>query len=65
MFQLKKENKGPAVSVMAMLLDSHVVDRGLSPGPGGLNSRRAQCVRAQDPERRRRRDCDVAIPPGG
>ena len=37
--------EGPAVSVMAMSLDSHVVDHGLSPGLGGLNSRRV-CVHA-------------------
>ena len=39
------QTKGPAVSIMAMSLDSHVVDHGLSPGPSGLNSRRAR-VRA-------------------
>ena len=47
--------KGPAVSRMAMSLDSHVVDYGTSPGPGGLNAYQAcvhACVRAQDPERR-------------
>ena len=37
---------GPAVSVMAMSLDSHVADHISSPGPGGLNSRRAR-VRAR------------------
>ena len=31
----------PAIGGMAMSLDSHVVDHGLSPGPGGLNSCRA------------------------
>ena len=36
---------------MAMLLDSHVVDHGSHPGPGGLNSRWARvraCPRAQE-----------------
>ena len=42
----------PAVSIMAMSLDSHVVDHGSRPGPGGLNSHWRVCVRAQDPERR-------------
>ena len=28
----------PAVSIMAMSLDSHIVDHGSSPGPSGLNS---------------------------
>ena len=35
---------------MAMSLDSHVVDRGSSPRPGGLNSRRVYvpvCTRSQ------------------
>ena len=32
---------GPAIRVTTMSLDSHVVDRGLSTGPGGLNSRQA------------------------
>ena len=58
--------KGPAVSVMAMSLDSHVVDCGLSLGPGGLNSRRVRvCVPKIPRGERRRRDCGVAIPPGG
>ena len=42
---------GPAVSITAMLLDSHVVDRGSSPGPGGLNSCQARvraCPRSQE-----------------
>ena len=42
---------GPAVGVMAMSLDSHVVDRCLSPGPGGLNPLRARvcvCPRSQE-----------------
>ena len=42
---------GPAVGVMAMSLDSHIVDQGLSPGPGGLNSIRAcvhVCPRSQE-----------------
>ena len=37
---------GPAVGVMTMSLDSHVVDHGSSPGPGGLNSHQV-CVRAR------------------
>ena len=36
---IKKNVVGPAVSIMAMLMDSHVVNHGSSPGPGGLNSR--------------------------
>ena len=45
---------GLAVVVIAMSLDSHVVDRSSSPRPGGLNSRQAhECVpKIQDPERR-------------
>ena len=35
----------PAVGIMAMSLDSHVANRGSSPGSGGLNSGRAH-VRA-------------------
>ena len=39
---------------MAMSLDSHVVDRGSRPGPGGLKLTLGACVcvRAQDTERR-------------
>ena len=50
---LKKKNKKkrePAVSVMAMLLDSHVVDRGSRPEPGGLKLTPGAC--ACVPERR-------------
>ena len=46
--------KGPAVGVMAMSLDSYVVDRGSSPGPGGLNSHWAHvrvCPRSQEENR--------------
>jgi len=42
---------GPAVSVMAMSLNSHVVDRGLSPRPSGLNSHWAHvrvCPRSRE-----------------
>ena len=40
-----KTKEGPAVSLMAMSLNSHVVDHSLSPRPGGLNSQRARvCV---------------------
>ena len=48
-------NTGPAVSIMAMSLDSHVAGHYSSPRPGGLNSRWVcvrVCVCAQDPERR-------------
>ena len=48
---LRKRWEGPAVSVMAMLLDSHVADHGSSPGPGDLNSRRARvraCPRSRE-----------------
>ena len=41
----------PADGIMAMLLDSHVVDCGSSPGPGGLNSCQAHvhaCSRSQE-----------------
>ena len=31
--------RGPAVGIMALSLDCHVVDHGSSPRPGGLNSR--------------------------
>ena len=46
MYLLKKNLMlRPAVGIMAMSLDSHVVDHSSSPGPGGLNSRQV-CVRA-------------------
>ena len=35
---IRKPRMGPAVSIMAMSLDSHVVDCSLSPGTGGLFS---------------------------
>ena len=41
----------PAVGVMAMSLDSHVVDRGSSPRPSDLNSRWARvhaCPRSRE-----------------
>ena len=58
---------GPAVSVMAMSLDSHVVDRGSRPGPGGLKLMPGVCACVPKIARGewRRRDCGVAIPPGG
>ena len=43
--------EGSAVSVMAMLLDAHVVDRSLSPGPSSINSCQAHaraCPRSQE-----------------
>ena len=49
-----KSGDQPAVSIMAMSLDSHVVDCSSHPGPSGLNSHWAfVCVCAQDPKRRR------------
>ena len=53
-------------NIMAMLLDSHVVNRSSSPGHSGLNSSQTSvrvCPRSQGEWRRR--DCGVAIPPGG
>ena len=57
----------PAVSVMTMLLDSHVVDRGSCPGPGGLKLTPGACACVPKIPRGewRRRDCGVTIPPGG
>ena len=57
----------PAVSVMAMSLDSHVVDRGSHPGPGGLKLTPGMCVCVPKIPRGewRRRDCGVAIPLAG
>ena len=49
---LFRDPREPAVSVMAMSLDSHVVNCGSCPGPGGLKHTGHMCVRAQDPERR-------------
>ena len=37
-------NLGPAVSVMAMSLDSHVVDHSLRPGPGDLKLTLGACA---------------------
>ena len=42
---------GPVVGVMAMSLDSHAVNHGSSPRPGGLNSRWVRvcaCPRSQE-----------------
>ena len=39
------------LALMTMLLDSHVVDRSSSPGPGGLNSHQAHvhaCPRSRE-----------------
>ena len=57
----------PAVSVMAMSLDSHVVNRSSLPGPGGLKLTPGTCACVPKILRGewRRRDCNVAIPPGG
>ena len=57
----------PAVSVMAMSLDSHVVDRSLRPGPSGLKLTPGVCACVPKIPRGewRRRDCGVAIPRGG
>ena len=35
---------GPAVSVMAMSVDSHIVNHGSSPGPGGLKLMPGTCA---------------------
>ena len=52
---------------MAMSLDSHVADRGLRPGPGGLKL--TPGARAYVPKiprgEWRRRDCGVTTPLGG
>ena len=51
---------------MAMSLDSHVVDRGLRPGPGGLKLMPGTCACVPKILRGEwRRDCSVTIPPGG
>ena len=66
-FPLQKIYSGePAVSVMAMSLDSHVVDRGLCPGPGGLKLTPGECARVPKIQRGewRRRDCSMAMTPG-
>ena len=56
-------DREPAVSVMAMSLDSHVVDRGSRPGPGGLKLTLGVCVCVPKIPRGewRRRDYGVAI----
>ena len=58
---------GSAVGIMAMSLDSHVVDRGSCPGPGGLKLKPGACACVPKIPRGewRRRDCDVAILPVG
>ena len=57
----------PAVRVMAMSLDSHVVDCGSHPRPGGLKLTLGTCACMPKIPRGewRRRDCSVTIPPGG
>ena len=57
---------GPAVDIMAMSLDSHVVNHGSSPGPSCLNSRRAHvhmCLRSQE-ENGRKGVAEWPSPPG-
>ena len=62
----KSDRREPAVSVMAMSLDSHVVDHGSSPGPGGLKLTPGACAYVPKILREwRRRDCGMAIPTGG
>ena len=48
----KTIHEGPADGVMVISLDSHIVDRGLSPGPGGLKHAGRMYVLVQNPERR-------------
>ena len=62
----ESEALGPAVSVMAMSLDAHVVDHGSCPGPGGLKLTPGVCACVPKIPRgeQRRRDCGVAILPG-
>ena len=57
----------PAVSIMAMSLDSHVVNHDSHPGPGGLKLTPGACACVPRIPRGewRRRDCGVTIPPGG
>ena len=68
-FRFKEQCETPlglAVSVMAMSLDSHVVDRGSCPGPGGLKLTLGECACVPKiPRGEWRRDCGVAIPFGG
>ena len=68
MYQLKiSSSEGPAVSVMTKSLDSHIVDHGSSPGPGGLKNTLGACACVPKIPRGewRRRDCGVVIPSGG
>ena len=57
---------GPAVSVMAMSLDSHVVDCGSHPRPGGLKLMPGACACVPKIPRGewKRRNCCMAIPHG-
>ena len=62
----KGMSQGPAFSIMTMSLDSHVVDRGSHPGPSGLKLSPGACACVPKiPRGEWRRDCGVAIPPGG
>ena len=58
---------GPAVSARAMSLNSHVVNRDSNPRPGGLKLTQGACACVPKIPRGewRRRDCGVAILPGG
>ena len=55
------------VSIMAMSLDSHIVDHGSRPEPGGLKLTPGVCMCVPKIQRGewRRRDCHMAILPGG
>ena len=62
----KKEAREPAISIMALSLDCHIVDRGSRPGPGGLKLMPGMCACVPKiPRGEWRRDCGVTIPPGG
>ena len=63
---VKKFLQGPAVSIMAMPLNSHVANHGSRPGPCGLNSHQARvcaCMPKIPRGEWRRRDCGMTIPP--
>ena len=52
-FNISKNTiREPAVSVMALSLDSHVVDRGSHPGPSGLKLTPGTCACVPKTERR-------------
>ena len=60
---LKRKLEGPAVSIMTVSLDSHIVYRGLSPDPGSLKLMLVVCTCVPKVLRGewRRKDCGVAI----